>query len=379
MTRKDCIVAALDHRETGRVPYDQSSRSSAIELDAYVDLKKQLGYDGPSACYLRSHAELEVPVMERLGIDTRFIRSIPSSAWRKGGPGAADDVFVDSWEVPWRRRSGSPYYELDASPLEFMEPDEVLALDWPPLVSEDMIADLKAQVRLWGGRGYALFCDHVGAGIFERAWYLRGFERTLTDLALEKEWSRKYFGKILERQIETYAKIIDATGDSILGFLVTDDLATQDSQMMSRGMYRETLFPFHRELLGYIRSRGPKVIFHSCGAVRPFIPDLLDAGVEILHPIQRSAAGMSPEGIKREFGAELAIWGGGCDTAFLQTANPSEIRDDVRRTLDTLSPGGGFVYTTTHCIQPGTPPGNILAMADALAEWNGASGFRSEL
>ena len=85
---------------------------------------------------------------------------------------------------------------------------------------------------------------------------------------------------------------------------------------------------------------------------------------------------MSPEGIKREFGADLTLWGGGCDTAFLQTVNPSEIRDDVRRTLDALSPGGGFVYTTTHCIQPGTPPGNILAMADALAQWNGSSGSR---
>ncbi len=371
MTHREAVVAALAHRGTGFVPYDQSSRSSAIELEAYVALKKCLGYDSPSTCFLRSHAELEEPVMERLGIDTQFLRSVPASAWHKDGKDGRDEVFVDSWEVPWRKRADSPYYELDFSPLAEMDPERVLALEWPPLVTGDMAADLKKKADVWGRRGYALFCDQIGAGIFERAWYLRGFEQMLTDLVLEKDWTHRYFGKILERQIEGYAAVFDAVGDSILGVLMTDDIATQDSLMMSRETYREMLLPYHRDLIGYIRSRGGKVIFHSCGAVYPFIPDLIEAGVEILHPIQRSAAGMSPERIKREYGADLVLWGAGCDTASLQKARPDEIRDDVLRSLDALSKDGGFVYTTTHCIQPGTPPENILAMADALAQWNG--------
>ena len=109
-----------------------------------------------------------------------------------------------------------------------------------------------------------------------------------------------------------------------------------------------------------------KVIFHSCGAVLPLIPDLLEAGVEILHPIQHSAKGMNPLDIKREYGKDLTIWGGGLDTALLQTASPIEIEDEVKRTLEGMARDGGFVYSTTHCIQPGTPPENILAMTAAL-------------
>lgn len=370
MTHKERITRALAHEEADLVPYDQSSRSSAIEIEAYEALKRRLGYDTPSSCLLRSHADMEESVMLRLGVDTRFIRSVPSSSWRREG---GDEVFDDSWGVPWRKRAGSPYYELDSCPLAEMDAEGILALDWAPLVTDEIAAGLKAEAEAWSGRGYALFSDQVGAGIFERSWYLRGFERTLMDLLLEKEWTRRYFEKILERQIEAYGRIFDAIGDEILGVLVTDDVATQSSLMMSREVYREMLFPFQKRLNEYIASRGGKVIFHSCGAVYPLIPDLIEAGVEILHPIQSSAEGMSPTRIKREYGKDLVLWGGGCDTSLLQRANAEEVRRDVLSTLDELASGGGFVYSTTHCIQGGTPPENILAMADALRSWSGAA------
>jgi Uroporphyrinogen-III decarboxylase len=370
-THRSRVEAALAHREPDRPPYDQASRSSAIEIEAYDALKGRLGLHTPSSCFLRSHAELELPVVERLGIDAQFLRSVPASSWTREGK---DQVFVDSWGVPWRRKEGASYFELDSCPLANLDPKAALELEWGPLVSDEMIEDLKRQAALWRSRGdWALFCDQVGAGVFERAWYLRGFERVLMDLMLEKDWTLRFFEKILERQLEAYGRIFDALGDSIMGILVTDDLATQSSLLMSPECYREMLKPLHARLIDFARSRGQRVILHSCGAVRPLIPDLIDAGVEILHPIQRSAAGMDPGPIKREFGRDLTLWGGGCDTAFLQSATPAEVRAAVLRDLDELAPGGGFVYTTTHCIQPGTPPDNILAMADALREWRGES------
>lgn len=374
VTHKDAVRAALGHRDCAVVPYDQSSRSSAIELEACIELKRHLGIDTPTTCFLRSHAELEWPVMRRLGISTRFLRSIPASAWSRGGKDGEDELFIDAWNVPWRKKRGLQYFELDACPLASMGQDEILAMKWPPLVTEEILADLDAQAGLWGEREYALFCDQIGAGIFERAWYLRGFEQTLADLVLEPEWTRRYFEKILEHQVVGYRKILEVLEGRIFGILLTEDLASQDSQLMSLATYQETLLPVHRELIRAVQSGGTKVIFHSCGAVRPFIPDLLAAGVEILHPVQRSAAGMSPRLIKQEFGSDLVLWGGGCDTAFLLTATPAEVRKDVLDTLAVLARGGGFVYSTTHCIQPGTPPENLLAMADALAEWNGRDG-----
>lgn len=371
MTRKERVERALAHKEADRVPYDQASRSSAIEIEAYEALKKQLGMNTPSTCFLRSHAELDRPVMERLGIDAQFIRSIPDECWKREGE---DELFIDSWLVPWRKKKGSSYYELDSCPCLNMDPDAILKLEWPPLVTDEIAADLSRRARDWSTTSdYALFSDQIGAGVFERAWYLRGYEQFLMDLMLEKDWTHRYLEKILERQMEGYSRIFDAIGDTILGVLMTDDVATQNSLMMSRDTYREMVFPYQKRLIEFIKSRGSQVIFHSCGAVYPLIPDLIEAGVEILHPIQRSATGMSPARIKKEFGKDLVLWGGGCDTALLQTMTPGEVRDSVLSDLDVLARDGGLVYSTTHCIQPGTPPANILAMADALHTWGGAA------
>ncbi len=364
MTARERVVRALAHHQPDRVPYDQSSRSSAIEVEAYQALKSLLGIETPTACFIRAHAVLEEPVRQLLGVDTEFIHHMPAYSWRTDG---RDDLFTDAWQVPWRRRKGASYYELDANPLASLDYDVILKQQWSPLVASDTAAILRAQANdCYHTHDSALFCDQIGAGLFERAWYLRGFEQFLMDLMLEKPAVHAYMEKILAHQIEGYAAVFDAVGDHVSGVLLTDDLATQDSLIFSRELYREMIFPYQKRLLDYIRSRGQLVVFHSCGAVYPLIPDLLEAGVEILHPIQRSAAGMDPVRIKREFGKDLVLWGAGCDTALLQSGKPAEIVEDVRRSVEALAADGGFVFTTTHCIQPGTPPQNILAMAGAV-------------
>ncbi len=364
MTSRERVVRALSHQQPDRVPYDQSSRSSAIEVEAYQALKVYLGIDTPTRCFIRAHAEMEEPIRQLLGVDTEFLRHMPASYWSSEG---GDELFTDAWQVPWRRRKGASYYELDANPLASLEYDAILRQRWSPLVAPETATVLRAQAAtLYQKHDSALFCDQIGAGLFERAWYLRGFEQFLMDLMLEKPAVHAYMEKILEHQIEGYAAVFDAVGDQVSGVLLTDDLATQDSLIFSRELYREMIFPYQKRLLDYIRSRGQLVVFHSCGAVYPLIPDLLEAGVEILHPIQRSAAGMDPVRIKRDFGKDLVLWGAGCDTALLQSGTPGEIVKDVRRSIDSLASDGGFIFTTTHCIQPGTPPENVLAMAGAL-------------
>ena len=364
MTSRERIALAFAHKEPSSVPYEQSSRSSAIEVEAYNSLKQYLGIDTPSKCFIRAHAEMEEPIQKLLGVDTYFVRHMGRDYWRTEGN---DDLFIDAWNVPWRRRSGALYYELDANPLAAMEYDEILRMPWKPLVDSHTAEKLAIDASsVYEKKEYAVFCDQIGAGILERAWYLRGFEQFLMDLMLEKTAVHRYLERILEHQILGYEAIFNAVGPYVSGVIITDDLATQDSLLFSRELYREMVFPYQKRLLDYIRSRGQKVIFHSCGAVYPLIPDLLEAGVEILHPIQRSAKGMDPLKIKQEYGKDLTIWGAGCDTALLQSGTPRAIIDDVKRTVETLSKDGGFIFTTTHCIQPGTPAENILAMAGAL-------------
>ena len=364
MNGRERVLRALAHREGDRIPYDQSSRSSAIELEPYGELKAYLGINTPTRCFIRSHAVMEEPVRRRLGIDTEFIRWMPPESWKRDGN---DDLFIDAWEVPWRRRAGSHYYELDHSPLAAMDRSMILTMPWRPLVS-DSIADTLQEMAAGRREGepLALFSDQIGAGLFERAWYLRGLEQFLVELLLEKRWVHAFMERILQHQMEGYERIFSVIGADIIGVLMTDDLAAQQSLLVSRETYREMILPYHRRLLDFIRSRGQKVVFHSCGAVQRLIPDLLEAGVEIIHPIQHTAVGMDPLSIKREYGKDLVLWGAGCDTSLLQYGSVHDIREDVRRRVEALGRDGGFVYTTTHCIQPGTPPENILAMADAL-------------
>ena len=127
----------------------------------------------------------------------------------------------------------------------------------------------------------------------------------------------------------------------------------------------------HKRLFAFIKAQVPvKIFFHSCGAVRRLIPDLIEAGIDILNPVQISAADMDLTELKREFGHDLVFWGGGVDTqGVLGTATPSEIKDHVRRNVDVLAPGGGFVFAAVHDIQANVPPENVMAMWEAWQEY----------
>jgi uroporphyrinogen decarboxylase len=156
--------------------------------------------------------------------------------------------------------------------------------------------------------------------------------------------------------------------------LINDDLGTQDGPMLSVDLYRKMIKPRHRELTSLIKEHFDlPVLFHSCGAVADFIPDLIDIGLDALNPVQVSAAGMGLEGLKRSFGSEITFWGGGVDTqTVLNRATPDQVRDQVRRTVDIMAPGGGFVFCQVHNVQPDVPPENVVAMYEALDEaWGG--------
>jgi len=146
-----------------------------------------------------------------------------------------------------------------------------------------------------------------------------------------------------------------------------DDLAGQRALLLSPDTYRELIKPRHQRLFAFIKAQAPvKLFFHSCGAVRPLMPDFVDAGIDILNPVQISAVGMDLRELKQEFGRDLVFWGGGVDTQHvLDKGTPAEVKEDVRRNIDTLAPGGGFVFAAVHDIQADVPPENIVAMWEA--------------
>jgi uroporphyrinogen decarboxylase len=174
------------------------------------------------------------------------------------------------------------------------------------------------------------------------------------------EWKSAYW----ERALRDVGDLVDVVVEA-------DDLGGQQSLLLSPKTYRRLIKPRHQRLFGFIKKQAPvKVFYHSCGAIRPLIGDLIEAGIDILNPVQVSAAGMDPRELKREFGRDLVFWGGGVDTQqVLGTGNPQQVRDDVQRNVEALAPGGGFVFAAVHDIQANVPPENIMAMWEAWRDF----------
>jgi uroporphyrinogen decarboxylase len=140
---------------------------------------------------------------------------------------------------------------------------------------------------------------------------------------------------------------------------------------MSPATYRQLFKPRHAQLCAYVHKHTRmKTFLHSCGSIRALMPDLIEAGFDIINPVQTTCKGMDPAGLKADFGRDICFWGGGCDTkTVLPQGTPAEVKEHVKRRLDIFMPDGGFVFNTVHNILPEVPPQNIVAMFEAVEEW----------
>jgi uroporphyrinogen decarboxylase len=218
--------------------------------------------------------------------------------------------------------------------------------------------------------GQAVVLGGLCAGIMEIAAWTLGFERYFSDFALNPALLGCLLDKILELKIAYWEKALQEAGEYVDVVQEADDFAGQYRMLISPEMYREIIKPRHKELFDFIHSRSDvKIFFHSCGAIRPVIPDLIEAGVDILNPVQVSAAGMDSAELKREYGKDLTFWGGGVDTQnILGNGTPEEVCEEVKKRIEDLAPGGGFVFSAVHNIQPNVPPQNIMAMWKTFQE-----------
>ena len=162
-------------------------------------------------------------------------------------------------------------------------------------------------------------------------------------------------------------------GQNVMIVSEADDLASQNRLLIAPEIYRKLIKPRHARLFSFIKKQAAvpvKIFYHSCGAVSPLLPDLIESGIDILNPVQVSARDMNTRELKRQFGRDLTFYGGGIDTQrVLPRGTPGEVRDEVRRRIDDLAPGGGFIFAAVHNIQADVPPENILAMREALQEY----------
>ena len=383
MNARERVLTALNHREPDRVPYDMGGTVvTGIQARAYSRLRKYLGLPEKEIKIidiLQQLAQVDDDVMDRLGVDFRNISPRSTASFKielKMTPDGRYSYFYDEYQVGWRMPvDGGMYYDMFEHPIcgEITAEDvEKYALPDPHDPSR-FEALREAARKVLDEEQRALVIGNISAGIFELYLWTRGFKDGYADWAGNPDLAKKILRKYADLQLAYWERMFEVMkGIPIDVVQMADDLAGQNGMLISPRSYRTLLKPFHKEMFDYIHSRTEaKIFFHSCGAVRALIPDLIEVGVDILNPVQVSAANMDSAELKREFGKDICFWGGGVDTqnAFDFTHTPDEVRADVRKRIEDLMPGGGFVFNTVHNIQGNVPPENIMAMWETLQEY----------
>ena len=376
------VLDTLNHREPDRIPFDVgSSIETGVTTQAYDHLIELMGLtEEPDDTLFNMFVEAggfkQVPenILSALEVDIRgTLIQLPSEPMPVIDFEGTTMTYVDEWGIKWAKPESSLYMDPVVNPLEGeLTLDRINAYSWPDPDQEGRFLGLAEEAQRMRDTGCAVMVSLYGLGIFDMALMLCGMENLLTSMALKTDVVMELFDRIKQFQMGLWTNTLEAVGDNVDVCLHSDDLGMQNNPFMSPDMYRKMLKPLHTELFGHIKKTAKpevKLLLHSCGSVRKLIPDLIEAGVDALNPIQVSADGMDSVDLKREYGSELSFWGGGVDTQnILPHGSVEEVKDEVKRRIDDLAPGGGFVFAAVHNIQPDVPPENLVAMLEAFRE-----------
>lgn len=367
MNSRERLIEALHHREPDMVPLDLGgTENTTISRIAYQNLRAHLGMGvDPRPFVINRMMDAVLPdgdLLERLSIDCVAIR--PSSTFRATTREIPEDSsFYDELGVRWKK--ASYYYDMVEHPLRHATLEDLATVRWPDPAQDGRFRGLREQARdLYENTSHALVAGHIMWGPFELGCALRGYEQFCLDLLTDETLARTVLENNLQLALRFWDAYLAEVGDYIQVAAGGDDLGMQTGTLISPDMYRSFIKPLHKRLFDFIKSRTKaKIFLHSCGSVYDLIPDFIEAGVEILSPVQFTAAKMDLVRLKREFGKHLTFWGGGVDTQHVLPAGTiQEIRAQVSRVFDIMAPGGGFVFVPVHNIQADIQPERVLAV-----------------
>jgi len=408
MTSRERVLRAVNYQETDRVPIDLGAmKATCITAKAYNQLKAALGLRTPTRIWDPKFmvAQVEEDILRRFHLDVVPLDTSsvledarPDSEWiprtlYEGAEGLlppGTNIGIDP-EGRWAM------LDADGHPTSFRMPRGGLYFDdiafnkpgatidpaaFRPLsgFSDALLRAMEARAKFldentdyavlgWGGGvcflGLSLITDrlsNVTMGL-PSEWMIM--------LMTEKETCHEMMGRSVDAAIQCFEQLYQAVGDRCFAWgIASDDSGTQRGEFIRPELWAEMIKPHYARLCDWVhRHTSWKTFMHCCGSIYGLIPHMIEAGVDILNPIQTSAANMQPERLKREFGGKIVFWGGGCDTqSVLPTATPEEVREHVRERLAIFKPGGGYVFNQVHNIQTNVPAENIIAMLDAAYE-----------
>jgi len=411
MNARERVLAAINHQEPDGVPVDiGSTPSSGISAIAHYNLKHAIGKSNwPTQVYdvVQQIAQPGDEMLDMFRIDVVDIGrafddrpedwyeiNLPDGPpvqfpwWFKPTPqpDGAWDVFNAQGMRVATMPLGANFFDqtcfpyVDGYPDSFADLPQVMPLvhwaglahsPWDHAGNADFWQQLRAralQLRASSDRALMIV---VGCNLFEWGTFLRRLDNFLVDLVTDPVNVERLLDALMEQHLQTLAKVCAAVGDIADVVRFGDDLGTDQGPFMSPKTYRQLFKPRHKLLTDYVKQHSQMHTFlHSCGSIYKLLPDLIDAGFEIINPVQTIARDMEPVRLKQEFGKDLTFWGGGADTRFtLNRGTPEQVKANVRANIEALAPGGGFIFNTVHNILPDVPPANIVAMFEAIDEY----------
>jgi len=371
MNSRERVTLALNHQEADRIPLDIAGTGvSQIHLTAYNNLRAYLNLPQrePQIKILAEQLALfEADIADRLETDFVFVMPEPPSTYELVFEDLGDyEAYTDEWGIGWKKpKKGGFYYDMYHHPLATAETlADFKAYQMPDPLDDNRYKNLRHEIETAYARGKAVVLAGPGSGILEIYTWLRGFEQFYIDMALNHDFVAYMLDRLVEFKQAYWQRALAEFGDMVTVACEHDDLAGQRNLLFSPDTHRKLLKPRQKKLFSFIKGLAPvKLFYHTDGAVRPLIPDLLEAGIDILNPVQFTAANMDLKSLKEEFGRDLVFWGAGVDTqGVLGSGTPAEVKADVERNIEALAPGGGFIFATVHDIQANVPPENIMAM-----------------
>jgi len=412
MTSRERVLAAIAHKATDKVPVDLGATpSSTMSAIAYSNLLKYIGReDLPVRIYdvVQQLAKPDMSILEKFGVDVLDMGTPydnEDSFWQPTVLANGDKAFYPKYFNPVEQPDGSfsTFDETGTITIArmpqgatFFDQAHFPYLDgFPasyPNIGEDM------SMSSWGRYPFAPF-DHageedfwkklrenaialketgkatiigVGCNLFEWGTFLRRLDNFLMDLYLYPDEVERLLDALLEHHMKTLEKVCDAVGDVVDMIKFGDDLGTTNGPFFGPETYQQFFKPRHKQMCDYVKSHSKMHTYlHSCGSIYKLMPDLIEAGFEIINPVQTNARDMDPRRLKAEFGKDVTFWGGGIENVgVLNGDDKVKIREQVLERLEIMSEGGGYVFNTVHNILPDCPAENVVAMFDAVNEFN---------
>ena len=343
MTSRERVLKALRHEQPDRTP-----RDFWAEPPAWNRLLAHVGHQDRDR------------LLQALEVDVRHLEA-PAPPDREVASGAQQNFWGERFvqqSTPW----GPMRHDLKGALADAASFAELETFDWPAPDCIDRTT-LSAQCRRFDD--YALLYGF--ADVWQRPALVRGWEEFFVDLVERPEWVHYLCRKFTDFYLEDYTRAAELTNGRIDLYLLISDLGSQRGPLISKSMFLQFVAPYLKEMIDRIHSLNAKVLFHSCGAIEPFIPELVRLGVDVLDPIQPASPGMQPEYLKTRYGRQLSFHGGIDMQQLLTHGTHAAVKAEVARYCEVLGAGGGYILGPAHLFQPDVPPENILAVYNSTS------------